>query len=336
MSRLLALSMLLSVSLSAAAHDSRPLYIELTETTLGHYLLRWKSPPSLPLFNLPSVTLSDGCREAEMPGEAKVGAQLLQYATYHCPQGVGGERLSIAYPGPNPSLSSLVRYRTVSGERHLAVLGPEASTWPVPRGETASSVASEYTVLGIEHIWAGVDHLLFLVCLLWIAGSWRRIVITITGFTLAHSATLILSALELVRLPIPPVEATIALSIVFLATEISKGRRRSLTWRYPLAVSSSFGLLHGFGFAAALGEIGLPQTELVTGLLFFNLGVEIGQVLFAAGVIGLIRTLQRLTGDWLQQTGRVAAVRTSAGYLVGVVATYWLVERCASFLPGAV
>lgn len=99
---------------------------------------------------------------------------------------------------------------------------------------------------------------------MWIAGTWRRILITITGFTLAHSATLILSALNVVRLPIPPVEAAIALSIVFLATEIVRGPRQSLTWRYPIAVSSSFGLLHGFGFAAALNEIGLPQSVPIT------------------------------------------------------------------------
>ena len=159
--------------------------------------------------------------------------------------------------------------------------------------EEVTTVAVQYTWLGMEHIWIGFDHLLFVLCLIWIAGSLRRILITITGFTLAHSVTLALSALQIVVLPVPPIEAVIALSVLFLATEIARGEggfngakgangaSGALTWRYPIAVSSTFGLLHGLGFAAVLNEIGLPQTELVTGLVFFNVGVEIGQVVFA-------------------------------------------------------
>jgi hypothetical protein len=135
-----------------------------------------------------------------------------------------------------------------------------------------------------------------------------------------------LSALGLVRLPIPPIEASIALSIVFLAVELTKGPRDSLTWRHPVAVSSSFGLLHGLGFAAALGEIGLPQRELLGGLLFFNVGVEIGQLLFVAVVIGLVRVGRFFI------LARVPAIdegrfRYLSGYAIGTLASLWLVER---------
>jgi hydrogenase/urease accessory protein HupE len=132
-------------------------------------------------------------------------------------------------------------------------------------------------------------------------------------------------------LPGPPVEAVIALSIIFLATEIVKGPRQSLSWRYPIAVSSSFGLLHGFGFAAALNDIGLPQTERITGLLFFNVGVEVGQVLFAAAVIGATRLVKRLGGAGYSNAYRVALARTAAGYAVGGLAAFWMIERSAAF-----
>ena len=197
--------------------------------------------------------------------------------------------------------------------------------WEMPGPETVGSVAAQYTWLGAEHIWIGFDHLLFLLCLIWIAGSLKRILITITGFTVAHSITLALSALEIIRLPVPPIEAVIALSVVFLASEIVHGPRENLTWRYPVAVSSSFGLLHGLGFAAVLSEIGLPQREVVTGLLFFNVGVEIGQVLFALLVVIGLQVVAR-TG-----TLNEARIRLVAGYCVGSLASYWLLERVVAF-----
>ena len=147
-----------------------------------------------------------------------------------------------------------------------------------------------------------------------------------------RQAKLALSALQWVRLPVPPVEAVIALSIVFLATEIVKDNPKTLTCRYPIAVSSSFGLLHGFGFAAALSEIGLPQVELVTGLLFFNVGVEIGQVIFAGTVLLAIVLLKRFVAPWLKQYQLTSVARQLSGYGIGGLASFWLVERCAEFV----
>jgi hydrogenase/urease accessory protein HupE len=184
----------------------------------------------------------------------------------------------------------------------------------------------------MQHIWQGNDHLLFIACLVLIAGSWRRILITITGFTLAHSITLALAALELVRVPVPPVEAVIALSIVFLAREIALDRRDTLTWRHPIAVSSSFGLLHGFGFASALSDIGLPQTEIPAALLAFNVGVEIGQVVFVATILSIFwlvtQSLKKLKFDsvnWLLNIEKPMA------YTVGTITMFWTVERISEF-----
>jgi hydrogenase/urease accessory protein HupE len=186
----------------------------------------------------------------------------------------------------------------------------------------------------VRHILEGYDHLLFLVCLMLIAGTGRRILITITGFTIAHSITLALSALGVVRVPVPPVEAAIALSIVFLAVEIVRGDKNSLAYRYPIAVSSSFGLLHGFGFAAVLGETGLPQTEIPAALLFFNLGVELGQVIFIVGVIAayqLIRLAARAVRDRDLSIDALRPLQTPAAYVVGILASFWMIQRVATF-----
>ena len=155
--------------------------------------------------------------------------------------------------------------------------------------------------------------------------------ITITGFTVAHSITLALSALDLVRIATPPVEAAIALSVVFMAWEIARGNDGSLTYRYPVTVSSSFGLLHGFGFAAVLRDIGLPQIELPTALLFFNVGVEIGQILFVValltGFVVLRPVLVRLLRSARDQQVHWSSLTSPASYVIGAVASYWLIDR---------
>ncbi len=320
----LGLGLLSSVS---QAHESRPFFIEITGMEGNGYKVQWRVPESLAPNNIPTLTLPSQCESLTPPASFSYVGQAL----YRCEVPIAGQELSIRYPGYNPSVSTLIKYRNANGEQHTQLLAPDERRWQVPDAETRAGVAWDYTVLGVEHIWAGVDHLLFVLCLLWIAGSLKRILVTITGFTVAHSLTLALSALEWVRLPVPPVEAAIALSIVFLASEIVKGPRQNLTWRYPIAVSSSFGLLHGFGFAAALSEVGLPQTELLTGLLFFNVGVEIGQVVFAAAVIGLVGLLTRVMGSPLGQTGNHWA-RQTVSYGIGGIAAFWLVERCVGFV----
>lgn len=315
---------------SASAHESRPLYVEVTETAPLVFSVRWKVPPSVDFRNVPDILMPEACTAAN---EAS-GSGMLRRRQYRCEIDPAGDALAIAYPAFNPSVSALFRISRLSGEEHSILAPAEQTVVVIPEQESFASVARDYLKLGIQHILEGYDHLLFLVCLILIAGTGRRIVITVTGFTIAHSITLALSALGIVQVPVPPVEAAIALSIVFLAVEIVRGDEQSLTYRYPIAVSASFGLLHGFGFAAVLGETGLPQTEIPTALLFFNVGVEVGQLLFIGAVIGLYqlarRTREALSGRDLS----IAALRplqTPAAYAVGSLAAFWLIERVASF-----
>lgn len=298
------------------AHESRPYYIEITETAENVFKVLQKVPPTVDAGNQPELLFSQSCTS-----QKTAKAQIAQ-----CSKTLAGQSLIISYPKYFPSVSTMIRYKNLAGEQHTALLTPEEKSWVVPDAETTSATARQYTLLGIKHILAGWDHLLFLACLLLIARTGRRVLITITGFTLAHSVTLALSALKLVSVPVPPVEAVIALSVVFLATEIARDRHDTLTWRYPIAVSTSFGLLHGFGFAAVLGEIGLPQSELVAGLLFFNVGVELGQIAFVLAVLLAIRGLLLLSMDI-----RKPLFEKHLAYGVGCLAAFWFVERVAGF-----
>jgi hypothetical protein len=184
--------------------------------------------------------------------------------------------------------------------------------------------------MGIRHILIGWDHLLFAFCLMVIAGTRRRILFAVTGFTVAHSVTLGLSTVGLVRLPNSLVEAAIALSIVFTATEIARGNRTTLTYRYPVLTAMTFGLLHGFGFASVLRETGLPQTRALLGLLSFNIGVELGQIAFIAFASLLILTarfLARRSRSGIHQLLSGTAVETGLAYAVGSIAMFWTIQR---------
>jgi hydrogenase/urease accessory protein HupE len=297
MRRSLALLLLLLAPL-AQAHDARPNYVQITETGIHIFSVSWKVPASMPGGALPYPTLPEGCVSEREPAWQQSGAEYIGQQLFRCNAPLSGRVVGFEFPTVNPSLSTLYKIKLANGEEHLRILKPGETEWTVPDAENRFAVATEYTWLGIEHIWIGIDHLLFVACLLFIARTSRRLLITITGFTVAHSITLALSALDVVRIPTPPVEAVIALSVVFMAWEIAKGDEGSLTHRYPIAVSSSFGLLHGFGFAAVLRDIGLPQTELPTALLFFNVGVEIGQLLFIGVLLAGFFVLRPCVQCW--------------------------------------
>jgi hydrogenase/urease accessory protein HupE len=190
-------------------------------------------------------------------------------------------------------------------------------------------VVATYTMLGIEHILTGFDHLLFVLALVILVAGVRRLLATITAFTVAHSISLALATLGVVHVLGPPVEATIALSIVFVAGEIVQGERGrgGLAARAPWLVAFSFGLLHGLGFAGALAEVGLPQNAIPLALLCFNVGVEIGQLVFVTAVLLIA---------WVARHASVAPLgrrrwATASAYLIGALASYWLIERLAKF-----
>ena len=298
---------------SVSADDFRPLYIELNEMASYRYTVRLKMPPQILASNIPSIQFPYFCQPES---RAKV--------IYRCTEDLAGSRITMTYPSYDGANSTVVKMSFLSGEKYTLTLSGGDYEWVVPEREEVLSVSAQYTWLGTEHIWIGFDHLLFVLCLILIARDIHSILVTITGFTLAHSITLVLAALDVVRLPVPPIEAVIALSVLFLAAEIARGPRDNLTWRYPMLVSSSFGLLHGLGFAAVLSEIGLPQTELVAGLLFFNIGVEIGQVIFALTVIFILKYLQSWV--WFQNNGRALA-----SYCIGTISAYWFIDRSISF-----
>jgi len=332
----LALGLVLGASFTPAAraHESRPLYIEVTEKAPLVYSVQWKIPPSVMVRNAPEISMSEVCTSAAAPSLGGATQGNVRQRTYRCEADPAGTPLRIHYPLFNPSVAALVRVSRLSGETHSLLASPEQTEVILPEAESFGNVARDYLSLGVRHILGGYDHLLFVICLLLIAGTGRRILITITGFTIAHSVTLALSALGLVRVPVPPVEAAIALSIVFLAVEIVRGDPNSLTYRYPIAVSTSFGLLHGFGFAAVLGETGLPQTEIPAALLFFNLGVELGQILFVAGVVFVYQVARLAARGFADRDLSIAALRPfqkPAAYLVGSLASFWMIQRIASF-----
>lgn len=313
---------------SAGADDNRPVYAEITEVEELTYDVRIKLPPTVPSVNPPLLELPGNCEAIARPGAGR------DSITYRCQEPLPGQEVSMVYPGPKPRTNILMKVVLLSGETHTVVRKPDNTRWSIPLAETKLQVAKDYTLLGIFHIWEGKDHLLFVLCLIWIAGDMRRILMTITGFTVAHSVTLVLAALEIVRLPIPPVEIVIALSVVFLAMEIAKGKQDNLTWNYPIAVSSSFGLLHGLGFAAVLAEIGLPQVELITGMLFFNVGVEIGQIAFALVVILCIVVLKKSISGSASSEKIELKIQRAMSYVVGCWAAFWVVERIAGSFWG--
>ena len=325
---LIFLLLVLFVPYVTFAHESRPLYLEINETVNNVYSLSLKTPRSIPEINVPLLIIPSDCRAKGNAISIFTPQSYVTKQKMSCPGAISEKILGLEYPLFNPSVSTIIRINLLSGEKYSKLLSPGESSWKVPEMENRLGIAKEYVLLGMTHIWDGIDHLLFLLCLIFIAFTPRRILITITGFTIAHSVTLVLSTLGIVKLPVPPVEAAIALSIVFVASEIARGKEDSLTYRYPVTVSSSFGLLHGFGFASVLRDTGLPQTELPVSLLFFNIGVEIGQVIFIVAVLFVLFFLNSVTSNSIKALFRYDKL---AAYVIGSVASFWMLQRIFSF-----
>ena len=312
------------------AHESRPLYIQLSKIDSVAVQVKLNIPNSVREDNLPFLIFPDVIESSEETRYVKTNPSgyVIEWEVFCRRPTLRGLTFGISYPKYNPAITSLIRVQYQDGAEQTIIIGPERSEFLIPEAPSSLAVAKQYTMLGYSHIWAGLDHLLFVACLLFIAGFTRKLLVAITGFTLAHSMTLALSALNVINLHIAPVEACIALSVLFLCFEIVHHHtdQSSLTYRYPVLVSSSFGLLHGLGFAAVLGEIGLPNSSKVIGLLFFNLGVEIGQlvfifVLFLIYYIG-VKLIKRYrvpsSSHLLLQVGI---------YVVGIVSAYWFFDR---------
>lgn len=317
----------LSILSPASADELRPAYLQLTETGPGTVQVHWKVPALSDGRRLAlDVRFDDDTRELSSPLDDYVGNTNRRTWTVVRDAGMAGMRVRVeGLARTNTEVLARIEYQDGTSITHR--LTPDAPAYELAAKPGWGETVRTYFVLGVEHILFGIDHLLFVFVLLLLVPDTRKLIITITAFTIAHSITLILAALDLVRIPVPPVEACIALSIVFVATEIIHGRqgRPGLTARRPWIVAFSFGLLHGLGFAAALGEIGLPQNAILTALVTFNVGVEAGQLLFVFAVLIAWHWMQKLPLRIPPSLVRVPA------YAIGGMASFWVFERVASF-----
>jgi hydrogenase/urease accessory protein HupE len=315
--------LLVLLPLAAFADDNRPMTLQVNEDANGSVLLRWKIQPNLDASQAPNLAAPAGCTSLQATRAWSDTLGHWRETRWQCSGGLADRTIAIDFPRAAPALATIARLQLAGADDMTTVLlQPGHDQLPIPAPREHRNVFAEFLRLGVEHVWRGVDHLLFIAGLIFIARTPRRVLATITGFTIAHSITLALAALGVLRLPLRAIEATIALSIILLAVEIAKGPRDTLTWRHPTAIASSFGLLHGLGFAAVLHEVGLPQQGLVTALLAFNLGIEAGQLMFAVPVL-LLFTLARRLGAQPVQFG----AQRIAGYAVGMLASYWMFVR---------
>jgi hydrogenase/urease accessory protein HupE len=320
----------LLLTLPAAAHESRPALLQLTETGPGQYEVLWKRPQRGDLTLGLQVVLPATCGDLVPPISQGVADALVEQRLVACGEGgIVGQRLRI--DGLERTLTdALVRITFADGEVQTNLVKP-AAPWVDVRGpRPLAAVASDYLWMGIEHILLGVDHLLFVLALLLIVPSPRLLGWTITAFTVAHSITLAIATLGYANVPEAPLNATIALSILFLGPEMVRAWRgqTSFTIRYPWVVAFAFGLLHGFGFASGLGAAGIPAAEIPFALLLFNIGVEIGQLGFVVLVLLLRRALRNLEVGIAPRAGLWPA------YAVGGLGAFWTVERTALMIGG--
>jgi len=321
----LALVIVILLPWVTTAHEMRPALLQIRQVSATGYEITWKIPrrenmiiaihPVFPAWfqvtrGLPATEAGDGA-----------------LYSFHAESSKDIHHMPITIEGIEQSLVDMIVYVQLgNGEKYSMMIQPAHPTVSIPDRETFGITAWTYLKLGVGHILSGPDHLLFVLALLLIVSGGRKIFFTITAFTLAHSLTLSLSALGSLSLPGPPVEATIALSIMFLAWELVKQHRGEevISARKPWLVSFTFGLLHGLGFAGALKEVGLPQTQVPAALAFFNVGVEVGQLLFIGAMLGI----GKLLSERLRST---VYARFVPAYAIGSVAAFWFVERVAGF-----
>jgi hydrogenase/urease accessory protein HupE len=313
------------------AHEARPAYLEIKETSPNQFSVLWRTPV-LAGMRLPVVLkLPDNARNRIDPSVQELADSFLERRWIEAgADGLAGKR--IEFMGLQGTITDvLVRVKTLDGQESTTLVHPSQPWFELARTPSKLHVAGAYLRLGVEHIWGGIDHLLFILALMILVKGTRRLIATVTAFTIAHSITLAGATLGFVHVPQQPVEAAIALSIVFVACEIVHTRQGRLGWteRWPWMIAFTFGLLHGFGFAGALNAVGLPQTAIPVALLFFNVGVEIGQLLFIAVILSIMAMAR-----WLIRRASIpqpAWACRVAPYSIGSVAAFWMIQRIAAF-----
>jgi hydrogenase/urease accessory protein HupE len=318
--------LLMLVTFTGTAHEMRPAFLQIKQTGANDYTILWKIPRvgNQVISIAPKFPEWFAVQQLVPPVESGTGA-LYKFKGIS-KRDIHGMAFTIA--GIEETIVDvLVQVDLLDGEQFSLMLQPANKNAKIPERSSALDTIKGYFSLGVKHIWMGIDHLLFVLALLIITmGGIRRLFITVTSFTIAHSITLSLAALGHVGLPGPPVEATIALSIVFLAVEMIRSQQGvpTLTSQKPWLVAFVFGLLHGLGFASALNDAGLPQRHIPLALGFFNIGVEVGQIAFIAAVLLVIKLFfeKRPWPLWLNKI---------PAYSIGSVAAFWLIERVVAF-----
>jgi hypothetical protein len=305
------------------AHEIRPAYLELAEISAGRFDILWKQPIRQGRGLNVSPTLPDNCKPLGMHRSEVTPDALIKRWTVDCsPDGINGRQISIV--GLNRTLTNvMVRIQYRNGNVTSEVLSAGNISFVVFQKE--AKAPWDYLQLGIVHLLSGFDHILFVIGLMFLVRRPMLLVKTITAFTVAHSITLGLSALGLVLIPQSPIEALIALSILFLAFELTRKEPvKNLTAQYPWLIAFVFGLLHGFGFASVLSNIGLPESAAILALFLFNVGVEIGQLILVAVILVILRG----TKPWRRQIP-FSLTRVPI-YGMGVISAFWLIERILS------
>ncbi len=323
----LALACFLGFSPTATAHELRPAYLEIRQASEQTFDVVWKVPALGDMRLGLYVQMPAGCTATSEPVRSIEDGAYLERWTANCSSGLKSQ--IIAIDGLRATLTdALARVSFLDGSTEVVRMTPERPSFAAAGTQTSFEVAATYFSLGVEHILLGIDHLLFVLALRLLIRSPWMLLKTVTAFTVAHSITLTGATLGYLSLPQKPVEAIIALSIVFVASELvrTKTGEARLSQKLPWLVAFVFGLLHGFGFAGALKDIGLPQVDVPLALLTFNLGVETGQLVFVLAVAVAWKVVSMLVAV------PPAPARTAAAYLIGAISTAWLFERLASFM----
>jgi len=320
----------LLASVTAQAHEARPAYLELKETAPGQFDVLWRTPV-LAGMRLPLVlALPDDVKNVKAPVVEELSDSLLERRWIDAgPAGLAGKRID--FVGLQLTITDvLVRVEMQDGRTWTMVARPSQPWIEIAQPRSTAATALTFLSQGIEHILLGVDHLLFVLGLLLIVRTPWMLVKTITAFTLAHSITLAIATLGYAHLPVPPLNAAIALSILFLGPEIIRVWRgeTSFTIRHPWVVAFAFGLLHGFGFASGLAAIGLPQGDIPLALLMFNIGVEIGQLAFVAVILLMVHAFKFLEVRWPRPVELLPA------YVVGSLGAFWTIQRLVLMVGG--
>ena len=313
----------LEISSTLFAHTIRPAYLEVSSMSETSYYVKWKVPIEekirldiVPIFPKSCILDKDSFYKVE---DKDI---ILSYWTMHCKQTLFGQKVTIE--NLKKDRAEVLFYFNQDEMHYFKKMNDSDSIAIIDKGSSSIGVAKEYTYLGIKHILLGYDHLLFILGLLFIVTGFKTLIKTITAFTFAHSITLGLSILGYAVVETAFIEALIALSIIILAVEIiyALHGKSGLLTKYPWAIAFFFGLIHGFGFAFVLMELGLPEAQLSLALLFFNVGIELGQLMFILLMISFYFILKKFLSREKLLKGKVFLV-----YGIGTIASYWLIER---------